>query len=76
MYMEILVVRAYPTQLQRNLNKLGCVHYGKDISQAWAYNTREIIGGGRSPRQLSRGLSLEINVNSIKTIVNWSVNQF
>ena len=32
-----------------------CVGYSPGWRQLWAYNTREIIGRGRSPRQLSQG---------------------
>ena len=32
-----------------------CIGYSPGWRQLWAYNTREIIGRGRSPRQLSQG---------------------
>ena len=32
--------------------------------QLWAYNTREIIGRGRSPRQLSQGCYMSITARA------------
>ena len=32
-----------------------CIGYSPGWRHLWAYNTREIIGRGRSPRQLSQG---------------------
>ena len=37
-----------------------CIGYSPGWRQLWAYNTREIIGQGHSPRQLSQGCYMPI----------------
>ena len=37
-----------------------CIGYSPGWRQLWAYNTGEIIGRGRSPRQLSQGCYMPI----------------
>ena len=41
-----------------------CVGYSPGWRQLWAYNTHEIIGRGRSPRQLSQGCYMPITASN------------
>ena len=38
-----------------------CIGYSPGWRQLWAYNTHEIIGRGRSPKQLSQGCYMPPN---------------
>ena len=40
-----------------------CIGYSPGWRQLWAYNTRKIIGQGRSPRQLSQGCYMPITAS-------------
>ena len=46
------------------INNLICIGYSPGWRQLWAYNTCDIIGRGRSPRQLSQGCYMPITASN------------